>query len=390
MSWDDYDKLYNELLPEVVGRLDPQRDYWPCSPHTPVGDRRDFNNPDSGDAHLWSVWHGKQPFEWYRTCTHRFNSEFGFQSFPEPQTVYTYTVPEDRNITSFVMEHHQRSGIGNSTIIHYMLDWFKLPTSFDMTLWLSQILQGMAIKYAVEHWRRGMPRGMGTLYWQLNDCWQVASWSSVDYFGNWKALHYMARDFFAPLLISGLEDAEQGTVEIHVTSDLMEATDGVAAWTLTDTDGDVLDRGSTKVTAGSRQSTVVETLDLSQWIDKVGIRNLLLWLDLKVDGEDGLDQLRQLRPPQASRVGRSRHRCTGRSVRREPILGHAGGCQAGALGLAGDRRMRRRLFRQLRPSAPWRAHFGDGDAKGRDGSGNVQAAVGRPFADRYVSIWVGM
>ena len=107
------------------------------------------------------------------------------------------------------MEHHQRSGIGNTTIIHYMLDWFKLPTSFDMTLWLSQILQGMAIKYAVEHWRRAMPRGMGTLYWQLNDCWPVASWSSIDYFGNWKALHYMARDFFAPLLISGLEDSDQ-------------------------------------------------------------------------------------------------------------------------------------------------------------------------------------
>ncbi len=285
MSWEDYDKLYNVLLPEVVARLDPQRDYWPCSPHTPVGDRRDFNNPDSGDAHLWSVWHGKEPFEWYRGCTHRFNSEFGFQSFPEPQTVYTYTSPEDRNITSFVMEHHQRSGIGNSTIIHYMLDWFKLPTSFDMTLWLSQILQGMAIKYAVEHWRRGMPRGMGTLYWQLNDCWQVASWSSIDYFGNWKALHYMARDFFAPLLISGLEDSDQETVEIHVTSDLLEVTEGVAGWTLTDTDGNTLDQGSTKVHAGSRQNTLVETLDLSHWIESRDIRNLLLWLDLSVDGQ---------------------------------------------------------------------------------------------------------
>jgi len=285
MSWEDYGKLYDELLPEVVGRLDPQRDYWPCSPHTPVGDRRDFNNPDSGDAHLWSVWHGKEPFEWYRSCTHRFNSEFGFQSFPEPQTVNTYTAPEDRNITSFVMEHHQRSGIGNSTIIHYMLDWFKLPTSFDMTLWLSQILQGMAIKYAVEHWRRGMPRGMGTLYWQLNDCWQVASWSSIDYFGNWKALHYMARDFFSPLLISGLEDGDAGTVEIHVTSDLLEATDGVATWNLTDTEGNTLDQGLADVHAGSRQNTLVETLDLSGWIESKGSRNLLLWLELEVGGE---------------------------------------------------------------------------------------------------------
>ena len=285
MSWEDYGKLFDDLLPEVVAGSIPQRDYWPCSPHTPVGDRRDFNNPDSGDAHLWSVWHGKQPFEWYRTCDHRFNSEFGFQSFPEPQTVRTYTEPGDRNITSFVMEHHQRSGIGNSTIIHYMLDWFRLPPSFDMTLWLSQILQGMAIKYAVEHWRRAMPRGMGTLYWQLNDCWPVASWSSIDYFGNWKALHYMARHFFAPLLVSGLEDAETGTVEIHVTSDLLDAADGLASWTLTDTVGKTLAQGSTAVHAGPRQDTLVETLDLSDWIEAEGVRNLLLWLDLEVDGE---------------------------------------------------------------------------------------------------------
>jgi beta-mannosidase len=175
MSWKDYSRLYDEMLPQVLAELDPERDYWPSSPHTPGEDRRNFNDPDRGDAHLWSVWHGKQPFEWYRTCTHRFNSEFGFQSFPEPKTTYTYTDPEDRNITSYVMEHHQRSGIGNSTIMTYLLEWFRLPTTFENSLWLSQILQGMAIKYAVEHWRRAMPRGMGTLYWQINDCWPVAS-----------------------------------------------------------------------------------------------------------------------------------------------------------------------------------------------------------------------
>lgn len=113
------------------------------------------------------------------------------------------------------MEHHQRSGIGNTTIMKYLCDWFRLPRSFEMNLWLTQILQGMAIKYAVEHWRRGMPRGMGTLYWQLNDCWPVASWSSVDSLGRWKALHYMARRFFAPLLISGLEDWDTGLVEVR-------------------------------------------------------------------------------------------------------------------------------------------------------------------------------
>ncbi|MFH1569557.1 MAG: glycoside hydrolase family 2 protein, partial [Gemmatimonadota bacterium] len=285
MSWSDYGKLFDRLLPEVVGRLDPDRPYWPCSPHSPVGDRADFNNPACGDAHLWSVWHGRQPFEWYRTCQHRFNSEFGFQSFPEPRTVASYTVPEDRNITSYVMEHHQRSGIGNSTIVDYLLSWFRLPTAFDMTLWLSQILQGMAIKYAVEHWRRAMPRGMGTLYWQINDCWPVASWSSIDSLGRWKALHYMARRFYAPVLISGLEDAARGTVEIHVTSDLRQRRRGVVRWRLTDAAGRLLRHGSAPCAVAPRRNQQVARLDLAAEVARRGARDLLLWLELEVDGE---------------------------------------------------------------------------------------------------------
>ncbi|MBZ0302815.1 MAG: glycoside hydrolase family 2 protein [Anaerolineae bacterium] len=278
MSWEDYSKLYDQLLPEVVAALDPQTDYWPCSPHTPVGDRRDFNNPHSGDAHLWSVWHGRQPFEWYRTCEHRFNSEFGFQSFTEPDTTYAYTEPQDRNITSFVMEHHQRSGIGNSTIIHYMLDWFRLPTSFDMTLWLSQVLQGMGIKYAVEHWRRAMPRGMGTLYWQINDCWPVASWSSIDFYGRWKALHYMARRFYQPLLLSAVEDLEQGTVDVHLTNDERQAQTGEVRWLLTDLNGQMIEEGSLDAAIGAQESQCIQTLDLSQPLAEHGARNLLLWV----------------------------------------------------------------------------------------------------------------
>ena len=283
MSWEDYGRLFDRLLPEVIRALDPDRDYWPCSPHTPHGDRKDFNNPTCGDAHLWSVWHGRQPFEWYRTCTHRFNSEFGFQSFPEPKTALGYTAPADRNVTTYVMEHHQRSGIGNTVIMQYMLDWFRLPTSFPMTLWLSQILQGMAIKYAVEHWRRGMPRGMGTLYWQLNDCWPVASWASVDYHGRWKALHYMARNFFAPRLISGLEDVKAGTVELHVTNDL-EAFAGTAEWTLTDLEGKRLAVGKAPVKAVARASQLVQTLDLKPHLETHGPRGLLLWCALRIRG----------------------------------------------------------------------------------------------------------
>lgn len=284
MSWEDYGAIFDTLLPEAVHRLDPQRDYWPGSPHTPRGDRSYWQSPEAGDTHLWSVWHGKEPFEWYRDTFHRFVSEFGFQSFPEPHTTYTYTLPEDRNLTSYVMEHHQRSGNGNALIVHYMTDWFQLPSSFEMWLWLSQILQGLGIKYAVEHWRAHMPRTMGALYWQINDCWPVASWSSIDYFGRWKALHYMAKRFYAPLLITGQED-ETGAVTVLVTSDLHTDQSGDVIWTLTDVEGNVLARDTFGVSLGANQSQRVNTLNLAPYLASHGARNLLLFLDLKVNGE---------------------------------------------------------------------------------------------------------
>ncbi len=284
LSWDDYGLLWDKLLPELVAELAPQTAYWPGSPHTPIGDRNDHMDPTAGDTHLWGVWHGKQPFEWYHTRPDRFVSEFGFQSFPEPATVYEYTLPQDRNITSYVMEHHQRSGIGNSTIIHYLLDWFRLSTSFDGTLWLSQILQGMAMKYAVEGWRRNMPRSMGALYWQLNDMWPAPSWSSLDWKGNWKALHYMARRFFAPLLITGVEDEVGGTVHIHATNDQRVEGVGEAEYVLTTAHGEVLEHSTfpVRVTAGT--TAVVGSVDVRRWLDSYSPRDLLMWVSLRVDG----------------------------------------------------------------------------------------------------------
>ncbi|NQT89306.1 glycoside hydrolase family 2 protein [bacterium] len=284
MNWADYGALFDELLPEVVARLDPERDYWPSSAHSPHGDRCDAQNPAWGDAHLWAVWHGQKPFEWYRTAPHRFVSEFGFQSFPEPRTVEAYTEPEDRNVTSYVMEQHQRSGTGNTRILQYLLDWFRLPTEFDATLWLTQILHGMAMKYAVEHWRRNMPQTMGAIYWQLNDCWPVASWASIDYHGRWKALHYLARRFYAPLLVSGVEDPEKGAVAIHVTSDLPTRCPATVRWSVTDAAGKPLAQGSKDVTVAARKDCRVETLKLAKLLKQVGERNLLVWVDLEVEG----------------------------------------------------------------------------------------------------------
>jgi len=291
MPLGEYKQLFEKLLKNVVMREDGERVYWRGSPASPCGSRRDYNNPACGDSHLWSVWHGKQPFEWYRTCFHRFVSEFGFQSFPEPRTVYSYTEEKDRNITSRIMEHHQRSGIGNTTIIQYMLDWFRLPGSFENTIWLSQILQGMAMKYACEHWRRLMPRCMGTLYWQLNDTWPVASWSSVDYFGRWKALHYMACRFYAPLIVSGIENIEEGTVDIHVTSDLSVSKKVRLEWNVTDLEGTVLLSGSMVKNVPASGNRLVKTLKIKHLLNRCGWRNLLVWLELSSEGKTVSDNL---------------------------------------------------------------------------------------------------
>ena len=315
MSWKDYAVLFDTLLPAVVRQEDPDRDYWPCSPHSPHGDRNDHANPKWGDAHLWAVWHGRQPFEWYRTCEHRFNSEFGFQSFPEPRTVEAYTEPADRNITTRVMEFHQRSGIGNTVIMQYLLEWYRLPTSFESTLWLSQILQAMAMKYAVEHWRRSMPRGMGTLYWQINDCWPVASWSSIDYHGRWKALHYLARRFYEPVLVSGLEESQSGSVAIHVTNDLRVPVSGTVTWLVTDVDGRPLRRGSKRVVARELGNTPVTVVDVSRILGSEGAHGVLVWLDFRGAGGVRSDNLVLFAKPKHLELRAPRLKCRVRDLK---------------------------------------------------------------------------
>ncbi len=309
--------------------------------------RKDANDPSRGDAHLWGVWHGGQPFEWYRSCEHRFNSEFGFQSFPEPRTVASFTEPADRNITSPVMEHHQRSGIGNTTIIRYMLDWFRMPTSFEQTLWLSQILQGLAVQYAVEHWRRGMPRGMGTLYWQLNDCWPVASWSSIDSHGRWKALHYLARRFYAPVLVSGVEDGKLGKLAIHLTSDLLKSCSGRLRWAVTRVSGKRLAGGSRELRVAPGRSRRVQSLDLRPMLEAYGERDLLIWLEFTGEGPIRLQQSRHLRPAQGDGAQGSANRLVRRAHRWRRIRAEASRAASRTLDLGRSGRLRSAALGQL-------------------------------------------
>ena len=211
--------------------------------------------------------------------------------------VDAFTAPDDRNLTSYVMEYHQRSGIGNATIMHYLLAWFRLPTSFWGMLWQSQILQAEIVRYGVEHWRRNMPQTMGTLYWQLNDIWPGPSWASLDFQGHWKALHYAARRFYSPLLISAAEDLATGQIAVSVTSDRLEPVQGEALWTVTTTDGAVVAEGAQPVAIVPNANTPVTVLDGTQWIAQAGARRLLVWLSLRVSGDTVSENLVTLARP---------------------------------------------------------------------------------------------
>jgi beta-mannosidase len=255
-----YDLFFHHTLPAWVAAEDPDTAYWPSSPSSDVP-FQDPNGEAQGDSHYWDVWHQRKPFTAYRTSLPRFQSEFGFQALPPLSTIRTYAEPVDWNMTSYIMEHHQRSGSGNGLMIGQMTDTFRMPKDFPSLVYLSMLLQAEGIRYGVEHWRRNRARTAGTLYWQLNDCWPVASWSSLDFYGRWKALHYAARRFYAPVMLSILDDGLN--MGIHVTSDLRETWQGTARWTLETLSGEALASGEETVKAAPLASTAVRTLDFS-------------------------------------------------------------------------------------------------------------------------------
>lgn len=201
----DYIRLFEYILPKALKAEDDQTFFWPSSPSC-GGAFDDPNAYERGDTHYWDVWHAGKPFSDYEKHYFRFCSEFGFQSFPCLKTVETYAGKEEQNIFSPVMESHQKNGTANGKILDYISQNFRYPKDFASLLYISQVLQGMAIKFGVEHWRRNRGRCMGAIYWQVNDNWPVASWSSIDYYGRWKALHYMAKKFFAPVAVSIRKD----------------------------------------------------------------------------------------------------------------------------------------------------------------------------------------
>ena len=210
---DDYLLLYENILPKICAEYAPDIFYWPASPSS-HGGFDDPRNENVGDVHYWQVWHGGVPFEEYRKHYFRYCSEFGFEAFPMMKTLRSFAKPEDMRIDSDIMHSHQKCASGNEKILSYVKDYYKIPDDFAHFVYLSQVLQADAIRYGVEHFRRFRGRCMGALYWQLNDCWPVVSWASVDYYGRWKALHYRARKFFAPVLISVHENEHEKIVNV--------------------------------------------------------------------------------------------------------------------------------------------------------------------------------
>ena len=234
--WEDYRKLFYGVLPEVCDALDPSRPYWPSSPSSNLED--DNESQKMGDLHYWQVWHASLPFSEYEKQFPRFMSEYGFQSFPQLETVNTYTLPADHDIKSPVMMAHQRHPRGNQLIREYMLREYPEPKDFESFLYVSQVLQAEGIKIGAEHLRRIMPHNMGSLFWQINDCWPVASWSSIDYTGRWKALQYYARRFYNDILIS--PRLENDNVNVFVVSDRVQPVAAQLKLSLLNFDGNKL------------------------------------------------------------------------------------------------------------------------------------------------------
>jgi beta-mannosidase len=220
-----YDRL-NRTIEAALKDTAPEANWWPSSPSPgPLSFGDAWHDDSSGDMHFWSVWHEGRDFDHYRDVRPRFCSEFGFQSYPSMQVIKTFAGPADWNIASPVMESHQKNAGGNARIAETMFRYFRFPVDFPNFVYLSQVQQGLAIKTAVTAWRALKPHCMGTLYWQLNDSWPVCSWSSLDHGGNWKLLHHMARQFFAPVIVS-VVPTPQGfdLVAVNDTRDVVDLT----------------------------------------------------------------------------------------------------------------------------------------------------------------------
>ncbi|MEN9907249.1 MAG: hypothetical protein RLZZ540_390 [Bacteroidota bacterium] len=273
-----YLAIFQEILPTVIADYTEGDNYWPSSPQAGYEpqDHANYENT-SGDMHYWGVWHGQHPFEDFEKYKARFMSEYGFQSFPDFETVKKYTIPEDYDIESKVMSSHQRSGIGNLRIKEYMELYYKMPKDFEDYLYRSQVLQTRALKIAIEAHRGAMPYCMGSMYWQINDCWPVASWSSTDYYHKWKAGHYAIKKAYEPLIITA--KGEGTKIVIKGVSDLLSDSKGLLKLSVLDFNGKELFTKTVAVNVLLNSSTKILEIERAFLLGKNDSKKVVLKLE---------------------------------------------------------------------------------------------------------------
>lgn len=249
--WNDYEMIFKKVLPEVVSSVSPHQNYISTSPRIGWGHQESMKE---GDSHYWGVWWGSEPFETYKTKVPRFMSEYGFQGFPDSKTIESFTNPEDRYLYSDAMKIHQKHPVGYETIQKYMEREYNIPKDFNEYVYTSQLLQAYGMRTAIEAHRRAKPYCMGTLYWQLNDCWPVVSWSGMDYNGRWKALQYFVKEAYKDILVSPIE--ENDTIKVYIVSDRKNSVSGNLNLQLKDFSGNIIWERNNNVTVKEFSSSV--------------------------------------------------------------------------------------------------------------------------------------
>ncbi len=240
-----YLRIFERLIPTVLKHYDPQTFYWCSSPSSGGG----FDEPSAenrGDSHYWAVWHGLKPFDDFKKHEFRFCSEYGFESIPCMKTVRAFADDKDLNLCSPVMEAHQKCEAGSEKLLYYIAQMVRYPYSFEDLVYASQLVQADAIRLSAEHMRRHRGRCMGSLYWQVNDSNPVISWSSIDYFGRWKALHYYAKRFYAPVLCS-VDDSDKENLAVNISNETMNVFRGSVRWRVRRNDTTIISQGSADV-----------------------------------------------------------------------------------------------------------------------------------------------
>jgi beta-mannosidase len=291
-----YEHLFHRVLPDSVEKHGGGTAYWPSSPWRGDEDATHSAGEARGDSHYWDVWHGRNPVKEYEKWNFRFASEFGMQSYSSSATQAMFSPAGDRNIFGSAMETHQKNKGGNQVILDYVSRRYRFPRDQDSLIYLSQLNQVFCIQTGVAHYRRLMPRCMGALYWQLNDCWPVASWSSIEFTGRWRALHHAARRFFAPAVVSahvpgdevfGINNYRKSTVRlvhIHTCHDRPAPSGAVVRWDLMHLDGRLLQSGRKRVVLQPMSSVRQQTLDLAGSLAKFGRERIYLRISLDIEG----------------------------------------------------------------------------------------------------------